>query len=140
MMAFLMILYGVAPRWGLLLLPFWMMMLALLALGLGLCSAALAVSYRDVQYIVPVFMQILLYASPIAYAVSAVPRVDARCLSAESLERAAGGLPRFPAAHGVAGVARAGRLGRLLRRRLPGGSLFLQADGETIRRRYLTLS
>jgi lipopolysaccharide transport system permease protein len=30
-----------------------------------------------VQYIVPVFMQILLYASPIAYAVSAVP-VDLR--------------------------------------------------------------
>lgn len=73
LMAFLMILYGVGPRWGLLLLPFWMMMLALLGLGLGLCSAALTVSYRDVQYIVPAFMQILLYASPIAYAVSAVP-------------------------------------------------------------------
>jgi lipopolysaccharide transport system permease protein len=31
------------------------------------------VTYRDVQYIVPVFIQILLYASPIAYALAAVP-------------------------------------------------------------------
>jgi lipopolysaccharide transport system permease protein len=42
----------------------------MLALGIGLCTAALAVSYRDVQYILPVFMQILLYASPIAYGLS----------------------------------------------------------------------
>ncbi len=36
-------------------------------------TSALAVSYRDVQYILPVFLQILLYASPIAYSISAVP-------------------------------------------------------------------
>jgi lipopolysaccharide transport system permease protein len=73
MMIVLMFVYGVAPGWGVLLLPVWMAMLLMLALGIGLSTAALAVSYRDVQYIVPVFMQILLYASPIAYAVSAVP-------------------------------------------------------------------
>lgn len=73
MMIGLMCYYGIAPGWGMLLLPVWMAVLLMLALGLGLCSAALAVSYRDVQYIVPVFIQILLYGSPIAYAVSAVP-------------------------------------------------------------------
>jgi len=73
MMSVLMFIYGVAPGWGVLLLPVWMALLLTLALGIGLCTAALAVSYRDVQYVVPVFMQILLYASPIAYAVSAVP-------------------------------------------------------------------
>jgi lipopolysaccharide transport system permease protein len=31
------------------------------------------VSYRDVAYVLPVALQILLYASPVAYAVSAVP-------------------------------------------------------------------
>jgi lipopolysaccharide transport system permease protein len=31
------------------------------------------VSYRDVQYILPVFLNILLYASPVAYGVAAVP-------------------------------------------------------------------
>jgi len=45
----------------------------MIAMGIGLCTAALSVSYRDVQYILPVFVQILLYASPVAYAVSAVP-------------------------------------------------------------------
>ncbi len=73
MMAGLMVVYGVVPGWGLLLLPLWMLIMLMLALGLGLCTAALAVSYRDVQFILPVFIQILLYASPIAYAVSAVP-------------------------------------------------------------------
>ncbi len=73
MMAVLMAVYRVPPTQTLLLLPLWMGVLILLSLGIGLCTAALAVSYRDVQYILPVFMQILLYASPIAYSLSAVP-------------------------------------------------------------------
>jgi lipopolysaccharide transport system permease protein len=67
MMVFLMFLYRVHPHPGLLLLPLWIAMLLFLSLGVGLVSAALTVSYRDVQYIVPVFTQILLYASPVAY-------------------------------------------------------------------------
>ncbi len=58
--------------WPLLLLPVWMLLLLLLSLGIGLCTAALAVSYRDVNYILPVFTQILLYASPIAYGLTQV--------------------------------------------------------------------
>ena len=73
MMGVLMIIYRVPPTFATLLLPVWMIMLLMLSLGIGLCTAALTVSYRDVQYILPVFMQILLYASPIAYALSAVP-------------------------------------------------------------------
>ena len=73
MMAVLLVVYGVAPGWGLALLPVWIVILLLLATGLGLCLASLMVSYRDVAYVLPVALQILLYASPIAYAVSAVP-------------------------------------------------------------------
>jgi homopolymeric O-antigen transport system permease protein len=73
MMAVLMVVYHVAPTPGLLLLPLWMALLTLLSLGIGLITAALAVSYRDVTYILPVFTQLLMYASPIAYAASAVP-------------------------------------------------------------------
>ncbi len=72
-LAILMCVYHVAPGWGLLLLPLVTGVFLLLALGIGLGTAALAVSYRDVQYIIPVFLQVLLYASPIAYALSAVP-------------------------------------------------------------------
>jgi lipopolysaccharide transport system permease protein len=63
----------VPPTSADLLLPVWMAVLLLLSLGIGLCAAALTVSYRDVQYILPVALQILLYASPVAYALSAVP-------------------------------------------------------------------
>ena len=73
MMAILMVIYRTAPGWELCLLPVWMTILLMLSLGVGLCAAALAVPYRDIQYIIPVFQQILLYASPVAYAISAVP-------------------------------------------------------------------
>jgi lipopolysaccharide transport system permease protein len=54
-------------------LPLWVLLLVLLATGAGLFSAALMVSYRDVQYALPVLTAFLLYASPVGYAVSAVP-------------------------------------------------------------------
>ena len=73
MMGMAMVAYAVAPVPALLLLPVWMLLLLLSSLGLGLVTASLTVSFRDVQYILPVFLQILLYASPIAYSVSAVP-------------------------------------------------------------------
>jgi len=54
-------------------LPIWLGLLLIFALGLGLISAALSVRFRDVQYITPVFVQILFYGSPIAYRTAAVP-------------------------------------------------------------------
>jgi lipopolysaccharide transport system permease protein len=68
MLVILMLICHHAPGLPLLLLPLWMAVLLLFALGIGLCTAALSVSYRDVQYILPVALQALLYASPIAYA------------------------------------------------------------------------
>jgi lipopolysaccharide transport system permease protein len=74
MMAVLMGIYGVVPGWGLLLAPVLITILLLFSTGIGLCAASLTVSYRDVSYVLPVALQILLYASPVAYAVSAVPQ------------------------------------------------------------------
>ena len=73
MMAVLMAVYRIVPSPMIVLFPVWMLILTAIAMGIGLCSAALAVSYRDVQYIIPVFTQILLYASPVAYSITAVP-------------------------------------------------------------------
>ncbi len=53
--------------------PVAVVLLAALALGAGFAAAALAVRYRDVQYLIPVGIQLALYASPVAYASSAVP-------------------------------------------------------------------
>jgi lipopolysaccharide transport system permease protein len=74
MMGALLIAYRWAPPPALLLLPVWLAILAAIALGFGLWTAALSVSYRDVQYILPVVTQILLYASPVPYGASAVPK------------------------------------------------------------------
>ena len=76
MMAGLMIVYHIVPTMMLVLLPIWMAVLMAMALGAGLISAALSVSYRDVQYIIPVLTQIMLYASPVAYSVASVPGKD----------------------------------------------------------------
>ena len=73
MMAVLMLAYRIAPSRTLLLFPVSLVILAALATGIGLWAAALMVSYRDVGYILPVMLNILLYASPVAYSVSAVP-------------------------------------------------------------------
>lgn len=57
----------------LVLVPFLLLFLQLLAFGLGLFMAALTVRYRDVQYVLPFLIQLLLYASPVAYGVAVVP-------------------------------------------------------------------
>ncbi len=73
MLAVMLVVRGIVPPPTVLLLPVWMGILLAQALGLGLMTTALSVSYRDVQYILPVLLQILLYAGPAAYPASAVP-------------------------------------------------------------------
>jgi lipopolysaccharide transport system permease protein len=64
---------GRLPGWSLFFAPFWLLMLILMATGLGLICAALAVSYRDVLHILPVALQFLLYGSPVGYTISVIP-------------------------------------------------------------------
>lgn len=67
MMAILMVIFRIPPSLNLLTLPLWVLLLIMLSAGIGLWAAALTVSYRDVQYILPVMMQVLLYVSPAGY-------------------------------------------------------------------------
>lgn len=69
----LLFLFGVNPGWALLLLPFWMLATILLASGVGLAASAASVTYRDIAYLLPWILQLLLYATPIAYSLDAVP-------------------------------------------------------------------
>jgi lipopolysaccharide transport system permease protein len=64
--------YGLNPGLACLLVPVWFLMVILLASGVGLVTSALTVRYRDINYFVPFFLQFLLYATPIAYPISAV--------------------------------------------------------------------
>ncbi|HEX9484775.1 MAG TPA: ABC transporter permease [Gemmatimonadaceae bacterium] len=61
------------PLTSLLLVPLLLFLLQCLALGMGLFAASLTVRFRDVTYILPFLIQLLLYASPVAYGVAVVP-------------------------------------------------------------------
>jgi lipopolysaccharide transport system permease protein len=65
--------YHVPATWGLLMLPPCVAVVSLLALGLGMAASALNVKYRDVGVLVPLLLQLLMYASPVVYPVSLVP-------------------------------------------------------------------
>jgi len=67
-------LWGLPIGWGLLFVPLCVFILIAVALGIGLAAASLSVFYRDVQHMLPLLVQLLLYGSPVGYAVSAVPK------------------------------------------------------------------
>jgi lipopolysaccharide transport system permease protein len=69
----MMVWYGIVPNWGVLALPFFLIMSLLTALSVSLWLSVLNVRYRDVQQTLPFLIQIWLFASPVAYPVSVVP-------------------------------------------------------------------
>ena len=73
---------GVTPGAGVVLLPVWLVLGLLLAMGLGFLASSLTVRYRDVQYVLPVAVQFALFASPVAYALDEEPGFPA-ALAAE---------------------------------------------------------
>jgi lipopolysaccharide transport system permease protein len=56
--------------WALLLIPVLMLMIALMALGLGIIFSSLTTKYRDFAVLLGFCMQLLMYATPIAYPLS----------------------------------------------------------------------
>lgn len=64
---------GVGLHAQLLLAPIWLLLGLLVTLGPAMVFAALTVSYRDVAYVLPVALQAMLFISPVAYGISAVP-------------------------------------------------------------------
>ncbi|MBA2733529.1 MAG: ABC transporter permease [Acidobacteria bacterium] len=69
----LMIYYKVALTWNILVLPVFVTLIALLALGVGMWMSALNVKYRDIRYALPFLIQLLMFLSPIIYPSSIVP-------------------------------------------------------------------
>ncbi len=72
-LAVLMVGYGVAPTWHLLLLIPLTGVAFLAAFGAGLWLAALNVEYRDFRYVLPFIVQFGLYVSPVGFSSSIVP-------------------------------------------------------------------
>ncbi len=72
-MAALLVVGGITPGVGVLLIPVWLVVVLGLGLGLGLAAAAFIVRFRDIGYMLALVTQLLLYGSPVAYGLTAVP-------------------------------------------------------------------
>jgi lipopolysaccharide transport system permease protein len=59
--------YGVSLTSSMLLLPVFILLTTLLALGIGLGVSALSVKYRDIRHALPFVLQLWLFSSPIIY-------------------------------------------------------------------------
>lgn len=65
--------YGYLPTVRILLLPGFILLALMTALGVGLWLSAINVKYRDVRYAIPFLVQLWLFASPVVYASSLLP-------------------------------------------------------------------
>jgi lipopolysaccharide transport system permease protein len=60
--------YGYVPQlFGLLVLPLLLLITFMCSVGLGLMLASINVKYRDVRYILPFFIQLLMFLTPVIY-------------------------------------------------------------------------
>jgi lipopolysaccharide transport system permease protein len=71
LMGLMLVVYRLWPAWGIVLLPAWLAILAIMALGIGLLAASFMVRYRDIGHIIPVALQLGLYISPVAWSMTA---------------------------------------------------------------------
>jgi lipopolysaccharide transport system permease protein len=70
----LMLYYGVVPSMAIIWLPLLTLFAVVTALGVGTWLAAINVRYRDVKYVVPFLTQMLMFASPVIYATTLIPK------------------------------------------------------------------
>ena len=72
-MFFLLVVYKIGFTYRLLLLPVWLGLALLVSLGVSLMLSSTAVLRRDVQYATQAVVPLLLFVTPVAYSVAAVP-------------------------------------------------------------------
>jgi lipopolysaccharide transport system permease protein len=69
----LMFYYKVTPAWNLLwVLPLFLLLAIITALGVALWLSAINVKYRDVNYVLPFLTQFWFFATPVAYSATAI--------------------------------------------------------------------
>ncbi len=61
------------PNFDLLILPFTIILLGMLGLGFGIIVSSLTTKYRDLSYLVGFGVQLVMYATPVIYPMSALP-------------------------------------------------------------------
>ena len=72
--AVLMVWFSIRPSLSALLIPLLIVIMILFSFGLGAFFSALAIQYRDIKYGITFLTQILMFATPIAYPTSLIPK------------------------------------------------------------------
>lgn len=94
----MMVIFRVVPGWNLLMIPVLVALVTALSFAIGIWLAAVNVRYRDVGMVIPVALQLWMFASPVVYPMSFVP---AEWRFAYSLNPMAGIIANFrPALYG----------------------------------------
>lgn len=70
----MLLIYRMPLRWEIVTLPLFLLVTFAFALATGLWLATLSVKYRDVSFAIVFLLQALMYASPVIYPVSMVPK------------------------------------------------------------------
>ena len=65
--------YHVVPSWQIAFLPGLIVLTVIATLGLSYILAALTVTYRDVRFVIPFMLQLMMYGSPVVYSVHIFP-------------------------------------------------------------------
>lgn len=68
----MMLWYGIVPSLGIVLLPAFVLLAVVAALGTSLLLAAANTVYRDIQHVVPFLVQLLMYLTPVLYSAQSV--------------------------------------------------------------------
>ena len=69
----LMIIFGVVPHWQIVFLPFFVLLNILVGLSVSLWLSALSIKYRDLQHIIPYFINFGIWLTPVFFPVNMIP-------------------------------------------------------------------
>ncbi|MBI2775686.1 MAG: ABC transporter permease [Chloroflexi bacterium] len=73
---------GIVPTWQVVFLPLFVLLALAAAVAVSLWLSALNVLYRDVQYAIPLFVQLWMFVSPVIYPITNIPAGPLRTLFA----------------------------------------------------------
>lgn len=66
--------YNLHPNWTILLVPYLLLLMAILALGAGMIISSLTTKYKDLIFLLTFGVQLLMYATPIIYPLSTLEK------------------------------------------------------------------
>jgi lipopolysaccharide transport system permease protein len=69
----LMAVYGMVPTWHIVFLPLFVALAFVASVAVSLWLSALNVMYRDVQYVIPLLVQLWMFVSPVIYPIDSLP-------------------------------------------------------------------